>query len=275
MLSATPIGPILGALVAGIGRDDVADASEEIARLLDRYSVLVFPRLYIGDDELVALTRRLGTVIIPPHGAVDGYPEIMPVSHDPAVNIFAEIHSANDFWHTDGTSYERPDKATLLTAVRAPASGEGNTEFASVFAAYDALPESERRRLEGLRVRHSFANAQLHAFPDPTDQQRAMWARVEPREHPLVWSRSDGRASLLIGSTAESVVGMNADESRELLDQLNDWATQPRFSIAHEWSEGDLVIFDNTALLHRSRPYRFDSPRLMHRTTLAGETVVA
>ncbi len=212
---------------------------------------------------------------MPAHGAIPGHPEIMPVSHDPQINLFAEVHSANDFWHTDGTSYECPDKATLLTARRAPDLGEGNTEFASTFAAYEAFSVERRLVLEGIRIRHTFASAQRRAFPDPTEKQAAMWARVAPREHPLVWRRPDGRASLLIGSTAEAVVGMAEEESRALLDDLHRWATQPRFTLTHEWTEGDLVIFDNTGLLHRSRPYRASSPRLMHRTTLVGEVAVA
>ncbi len=90
-----------------------------------------------------------------------------------------------------------------------------------------------------------------------------------------MWTRGNGRRSLLVGATAERVVGLSEAESRELLDRLLVWATQPRFSLRHHWHHGDLVIWDNTGILHRAQPYTAESHRLMHRTTLVGEEAVA
>jgi alpha-ketoglutarate-dependent taurine dioxygenase len=137
------------------------------------------------------------------------------------------------------------------------------------------LPDDDKGLIDGLRVRHSFTSAQRKIEPDPTDKQLAQWATVPSCEHPLVWKRKDGRRSLVMGSTAEVVLDMPDGESRALLNRLLEWATQPRFTLSHSWSEGDLVIFDNTGLLHRAMPYAADSPRLMHRATVAGEEAFA
>ena len=275
-LTITPLSDLLGARITGAGPSQLTedDVARQVHDALLRHSVLVFPRLFISDDDLVALGHQLGQVVELPSGSLEGHPGIMVITRDPAVNPLAEMLTANDFWHTDGTSYERPDKATLLTARNAPDPGEGDTEFASTYAAYEALPDEEKERYAGLHVRHSIASIQRCVFPNPTDEQLARWSQVPIREHPLVWRRSDGRASLLIGQTAEAIVGMPEAESTALIAHLNEWATQPRFTVTHQWEEGDLVIFDNTALLHRSRPYQPTSPRRMHRTTLRGEEAV-
>lgn len=122
---------------------------------------------------------------------------------------------------------------------------------------------------------HTFAHAQSLANPDATEEQRAQWNRVPARIHPLVWTHRDGRKSMLLGATADEVVGWPPARSREMLDRLLDWSTQPQFSIRHQWRVGDLVMWDNTGMLHRALPFEPTSVRLMHRTTLAGEEPVA
>jgi alpha-ketoglutarate-dependent taurine dioxygenase len=94
-------------------------------------------------------------------------------------------------------------------------------------------------------------------------------------EHPLVWNQGNGRSAMLIGSTANDIVGMEEAESRALLDELLEWSTQDRFTYRHRWQVGDLVIFNNPALLHRSYPYDLAAGRVMHRTTLKGREAIA
>jgi alpha-ketoglutarate-dependent taurine dioxygenase len=151
----------------------------------------------------------------------------------------------------------------------------GDTEFANTYAAYEALPDEQKKELEGLRVVHSFTASQLLTNPDPSEKELAAWRRVPTREHPLVWTRRNGRKSLLIGASTDHIVGVPHDESRRLLDRLLEWSTQPRFTLRHHWSPGDLVIWDNTGMLHRALPYQPTSPRLLRRTTLVGEEAVA
>ena len=120
-----------------------------------------------------------------------------------------------------------------------------------------------------------FAHAQSLANQDATEDQRRSWDRVPARVHPLVWTRRNGRQSLLLGATAAEIVGWPASKGRALLDRLLDWATQPQFTLRHKWREGDLVMWDNTGVLHRALPFEPTSVRLMHRTTLVGEEPVA
>jgi alpha-ketoglutarate-dependent taurine dioxygenase len=110
---------------------------------------------------------------------------------------------------------------------------------------------------------------------EPTPQNLAYWSQVPDKTHNLVWTHRSSRKSLVIGCHASHVVGMDPAESRELLDELLAWATQPRFIYRHEWTVGDMLIWDNTGVLHRAEPYPMDSGRVMHRTTLMGEEAFA
>jgi alpha-ketoglutarate-dependent taurine dioxygenase len=121
-----------------------------------------------------------------------------------------------------------------------------------------------------VRVVHSFEAAQLLHKPNPTPEERALWRKRPAKEHPLVWRHQSGRRSLVLGATASHIVGMAVDEGRALLAELLAHATAPGRVHRHEWSVGDLVIWDNRGVLHRACPYDPSGPREMHRTTLTG-----
>ncbi|ABW09927.1 Taurine catabolism dioxygenase TauD/TfdA [Parafrankia sp. EAN1pec] len=275
--TATPLSAHVGLEITGVcGRDlPTPSAAADCLKALEQYGVVVYREAHIGDQELVAFSRLLGEVAPNPTGEHQ-FPEIATITLDPAKTdaVRAWYRQGNFLWHIDGATEELPQKATLLTAREVDPKG-GDTEFASTYAAYDALPEEEKERLAGLRVVHSFAAAQQRAHPEATEDQRAAWARVPVREHPLVWTRRTGRRSLLLGATAGEVIGIPADEGQALLKRLLDWSTQPRFVLRHRWRLGDLVIWDNTGMLHRATPFAATSRRLMHRTTLVGEVAVA
>ena len=275
-MSVKETASAVGVVVEGVrGPDLLTGAAADRCRdLLERHGVVVYREAHVDDDQLVAFSRLLGEILPVPRGAEATHPEVDVISLDPEESVLAAVRQGTFFWHLDGTRQEVPEKATLLTALQVSAEG-GDTEFASTYAAYEALPDAEKTAIADLRVVHSFTAAQLLANPSPSDFERAAWDRIHAREHPLVWSRRDGRTSLLIGATAGEVVGMPADEGRALLDRLLDFATQPRFVLRHHWSPGDLVIWDNTGMLHRAIPYQATSRRLMHRTTLVGEEAVA
>jgi alpha-ketoglutarate-dependent taurine dioxygenase len=236
--------------------------------------VVVYRDANLDDADLVAFSRLLGEVIVAPVGGLPDYPEISPISLDPARSELASYRRGTFYWHIDGVNDEVPQKASFLAA-RQVAEAGGDTEFANTYAAYDALSDDEKSRLDTLRVVHSLAATQLLTNPNPTDKQRAAWDRVPSREHPLVWTRRSGRKSLLVGATTDHVVGLPADESRALLDRLLAWCAQPRFTLRHHWQPGDLVAWDNTGMLHRALPYEPTSPRLLHRTTLVGVEAIA
>jgi len=111
---------------------------------------------------------------------------------------------------------------------------------------------------------------QLRSHPDATAEQIAEWRGCRTQEHPLVWKHHNGRRSLVLGLSAEHVVGMDADESRAFLDDLNERATRPERVYRHVWSAGDTVMWHNLGVLHRRLPYNLSSHRRMHRTALAG-----
>ncbi|MBS1696356.1 MAG: TauD/TfdA family dioxygenase [Actinobacteria bacterium] len=275
-IATTPISDAIGVEVTGYTTADFLNpgAPRDCHALLERHGVVVYREAHISDPDLVAFSRALGEVVVAGAGGHPDYPEISPVTLDPSRSALAGLRRSTIFWHTDGLTDQIPQKATLLTA-REIADEGGDTEFANTYAALDALPADKRVELERYRVVHSVAASQLLLTPHPTPEQEAKWDRAPSREHPLVWQRRDGRKSLLIGATAGQIVGMDPARSRELLDEILDWATQPQFVLRHHWRVGDLVVWDNTGMLHRAIPYEPTSRRLMHRTTLVGEEAIA
>lgn len=226
--------------------------------------VLLIRGLHLDDDAQIVFSRALGTVLAP------GGREIYTVSLDKTKNPQADYLKGTFQWHIDDTTSEVPAKATMLTARHVAMIG-GGTEFASTYAAYENLPETERKRYDGLRVMHSLEASQRTVHPEPSERQIAAWQAGPRRETPLVWQRRDGRRSLAIGVTTDHVVGMAPAESRSLLDELLTWTTQERFCYTHDWQVDDVVIWDNTGILHRALPYDPASERTMQRTTIAGD----
>jgi len=271
-VTTTPLGPHVGLEFAGIAGAALVDPSmaAECQQALDRHGVVVYREAHISDDDLVAFSRMLGEVVPNPTGE-HRLPEIATITLDPEKTRpqLAWYREGNFLWHLDGATDPLPQRSTLLTAREVDPAG-GDTEFATTYAAYEALPEEEKAAIADLRVVHSFAAAQAKAHPDADEAARSAWAAVPAREHPLVWSRRDGRRSLLLGATADYVVGRPEDQGRELLDRLLRWCTRPEFTLRHTWHVGDLVIWDNTGMLHHALPFTATSRRLMHRTTLVG-----
>ncbi|MEU6201228.1 TauD/TfdA family dioxygenase [Streptomyces sp. NPDC047061] len=272
----TSISPAIGAQTAELTgvRLLEPDAVAALRAALDTCGVVVCRGADLSDAEFAALGKELGEAVVPPVGGDPVHPEIDTITLDPARSRLAAVRRGAFFWHLDGTRDDVPQKATMLLA-RQVADEGGDTEFASTYAAWTAMPEDERKQLAGLRVKHSFGAAQLLVNPDPSPRESAAWDAVSTREHPLVWTHRDGRVSLLIGATAERILGMPEDESRALLARLLDWCTRDRFTLRHHWHPGDLVIWDNTGMLHRALPYEPSSARLMQRITFAGEEEVA
>jgi alpha-ketoglutarate-dependent taurine dioxygenase len=247
--------------------------AREVLEALEDNTVLVFRELHLDDASQVAFSRKLGEVLIlgsarPEPG--NAYPEIFKVTLNKEQNPVADYLKATFFWHIDGATDETPTKASLLTA-RQIGDGTGDTEFASTYAAYDALSDEDKQRFERVRVVHSLEASQRLLRPDPSPQELKGWRSRPPREHPLVWTHLNGRKSLVLGATASHVVGISEQEGRALLGRLLEWATCRDFVYRHHWREGDLVIWDNRGALHRALPYGSDSRRLMHRTTLLGD----
>ncbi len=176
-------------------------------------------------------------------------------------------------WHTDMSHKETPVSYTLLYALELPPVG-GQTQFSDMVAAYDELPAGEQRRLASLRVVHDRRRNYLMS----AEQQAAQSASAFPTVvHPLVRVHPEsGRKSLYLGLTAAQIVGMEATESRQLLDRLMEHSTQERFVYRHSWALGDLVIWDNRCLMHRAaRDYEMEKyRRIMRRSSVIGSRPV-
>lgn len=269
-LTTEKLAGTVGAAVTGLDAETLlADGSlpAAVMEALEEHGVLVFPELHIGDDTQIALSKRLDDVgkaePAPP-------PSIYTVSLDPEKSHTAAYTLGTFNWHIDGAQDDVPTKATTLSAKAVSATG-GETEFASTYAAYDALTDAEKERFAGLQVLHSFEASQRLVHPDPSPEELARWREKPDRVHPLVWRHRSGRRSLVIGVTADHVVGMERELGRALLGDLLARATAPERVYRHHWTVGDLVIWDNTGVMHRVEPYDASSAREMHRTTMSGD----
>ena len=263
----------IGAEVTGIGPDGLIDDDSIVATIsdaLESRGVLIFRGLDLEPETQVAFCQRFGGLDYSEgHHPVPG---IYRVTRDATKSSAAEYMKGTFHWHIDGCTPlhgEPPQKATVLSA-RAVADSGGDTEFASTYAAYEALTEDEKEQFASLRVLHSLEASQRLVYPDPTPEQVKGWRARPTSVHPLVWTHRSGRKSLLLSAHADHIVGMDANESRTLLDELMDRATKHDLVYRHQWSVGDTVIWDNTGVMHRASPYPAGSPREMLRTTIFG-----
>lgn len=275
LLTITKLTDSVGAEVTGLDPAALAhddSVGEAVLDALEDNGVLVFRGLYLDPAAQVAFCGCLGEV---DHSS-DGHhpvPGIYPITLDKSKNASAAYLKATFDWHIDGCTPlgdECPQKATVLSAVRVAERG-GETEFANSYAAYDALTDDEKQRFGALRVVHSLEASQRRVYPDPSPELVARWRSRRTHEHPLVWTHRSGRKSLVLGASADYVVGMDLDEGRALLEELLQRATVPERVYSHGWSIGDTVIWDNRGVLHRAAPYDPDSSREMLRTTVLGD----
>jgi len=268
--------PHIGAVIHA-NKGDLLDKSfaEQCLGLLDDRVVLVFPELGLTDEEQLAFTDMLGARVNFIKSEQSGTdPDIYQVTMDPEVNKNPEYVLGTFFWHMDGVTVDiPPPKASLLSA-RCISDRGGDTEFANCFAAFEQLPDDEKAELDNLHVLHS-----IYASMRPMlefDIRPQDWTGYNgSRVHPLVWTHSSGRRSLLIGSHADRIVELPLPEGRALLARLVEWTARPEFTYRHSWSVGDFVIWNNCGGIHRVVPYGRDSGRKMHRTSLAGTEMIA
>ncbi|MCV7217005.1 TauD/TfdA family dioxygenase [Mycobacterium crocinum] len=266
-LSVVDITPTIAAEVRATKAELLSGAHADLLRdLLERRGVLVFPQIGFTDSEQIEFTQTLGTFAPERTGE-----QVYSVTLDTSINELADYLKGSLYWHIDGTMNAVPIRASLLSSKVVCPDGSGDTEFANTYAAYDALDDADKHALESLRVMHSAWNTLFYYDPEPSFTTLRTMMAIGDRELPLVWKHRSGRKSLVLGCTARHVVDMDFRKSVELLVRLRDWATRPEFVYRHSWSQGDLVIWDNTGTMHRATPYDPQSGRLLHRTKLEGE----
>ena len=282
-----PIDPVNRAFFAGevSGIDLTRPLSDaEVAAIhagMDQFGVLVFHDQRLDDESQLAFSRQLGPLeqatgdIMPPEQRRMSM-DLNDISNlDVNGNVLARddrrrlFSLGNLLWHSDSSFKDVPAKYSLLSARAIPAAG-GNTEFADMRAAYDALDDATKREVHDLVCRHSqiYSRGML-GFEDFTEAERQKWAPVRQRlvrRHP-----NSGRLSLYLASNAGEIEGWPVPEARAFLRDLNEHATQRQFVYAHVWRPFDLVIWDNRVTMHRARRFNSKEVRDMRRTTLTNE----
>lgn len=278
------ITPVQGDFVARVSGLDLSKPLDDgdfgqVRDAFHHYAVLVFPEQRLTDDEQIAFSERFGPLEVSirkdrPRRIAN--PRVSDISNvDEKDRVFdpdderAIYNSGNRLWHTDSSFKRVPAMASLLSGREVPPSG-GETEYADLRGAWDALPAERRRGLEGLVAEHSFVYSRgLIGYDQFTDAERAEVPPVQQavvRVHP-----ASGRKALYLGSHASYIIGRPMEEGRALLKELLEFATQPRFVYCHVWKRNDLVMWDNRCVLHRGRPWDEQRHRrVMHRTTVAG-----
>ncbi|MET1756422.1 TauD/TfdA family dioxygenase [Novosphingobium sp. RD2P27] len=262
--------PKVGSIVT-IDRHDFLSGryASEIYRLLVERSALVFPEMFLSDDEQLQFASSIGEVSL-----IGGSMALQNVTLDSSLSKVADYTRGAFYWHIDGANDLIPAKATMLSVRTLPEPGTGDTLIANTYAAYDDLPEQQKQALDGILVRHALEASQRYVNPTPSVSELTRWQSYPSQTHPLVWHHVHGRSSLLLGNTCFYVEGMELAEGNMLLARMMEWATQDQYVYRHTWREGDFVIFDNTGAMHRAADYSLNSKRLMRRTTLCGEEPV-
>jgi alpha-ketoglutarate-dependent taurine dioxygenase len=243
--------------------------SREIRTLLEQRGVLLFRGIELDDEQEIAFAATLGSL------REEFGHRSMAITPDKRFNpIFADYFEANIFWHLDGAWEDVPPLASILTPrVLAPVGGE--TEFADAYGAYEDLPETDQKLLQGLKAVHTMEAAVGPAFPNPTEEQIKSWRNYPTKIHPLVWQHRSGRKSLALSSTISHVLDMDRQQSDALLGRLMAFVTKREFVYQHQWRIKDVLMWNNTGTLHRVLPFDKQSGRRLQRVTLLGEEPLA
>ena len=278
-LTIRQVGPTFGVEVNGMAiHGDVSpERLMEFVSLLHRYRVLIVPDLTLDPADLVAFSRRLGPLEIHSRfeNTLPAHREVFCVGNVERDGMKASFNRGVEQWHADSSYRAVPSDASLFRAEIVPAEG-GDTLFADATAAWRTLEPAMQRRVEGLYSVHSLETLRqwgLRHNPerDPnTDQQSAAFP---PVRQPLVRTHpATGAKSLYVCPAVIShIEGMSEDESTALIETLIMHATQARFVYCHHWRKGDLVMWDNRAVLHTASLFDHTRyQRLMYRTTVAG-----
>lgn len=274
----TPLPASFGAIVEDIRLARIDDTT--FAALYEawlEYALLIFPGQHLSMEEQVAFADRFGPREF----------ELAPISNvlpdgslrDPQKNDeVLRILKGNQGWHADSTYVPIQAKCAVFTAHVVPAQG-GETEWADMRAAFDALDRATRERIAGLTAYHSIAYSQARAGHAPPAQESEYYGGygfdgAPPPRRPLTKVHPEtGRTSLLIGRHAHAIPGLDPAESERLLDELVEFACQPPRVVTHHWTAGDAVLWDNRCLLHRGRPWDLTQARVMYHARVKGDPI--
>jgi alpha-ketoglutarate-dependent 2,4-dichlorophenoxyacetate dioxygenase len=280
-IAIRPLHPVFAAQVTGLDlREPLDEATiHAIEEAINQFAVLVFPAQLITDEQQIGFSRQFGDLETTVKMLRKDYvprldPRVSDVSNLDRNNQLRTRDDrlrlnglGNRLWHSDSSFKRVPARFSLLSARAIPSEG-GETQFADMRAAWDALPDRAKARLDGLICEHTqlFSRARI-GFTDWSEEELVKMAPVPQvlvRTHP-----GSQRKSLYLSSHAGRIRGMQEPEARMLLLDLTEHATQPPFVYTHKWTPGDLVMWDNRCTMHRAREYDEAQVRDMHRTTVS------
>jgi alpha-ketoglutarate-dependent taurine dioxygenase len=274
--TVTPVDATLGAIVTDVDLANLDDAAwKAVERAFLERAVLIFPGQHLFAEDQVAFAKRFGAIeILTPDHPVEAV-TISNVKPDGSIMRNGEgltpILRGNEGWHTDSSYMPLSAKASVLSAHVATREG-GETEWADMRSAYDALDDETKRRVEGLSAYHSLYHSQAKIGHTAKEGGISGFHGEGAPLRPLVKVHPQtGRKSLFIGRHAYGIPGLSEGESEKLLDELLAFACRPPRTCVHKWEVGDVVVWDNRAVLHRARPYDHEKPRTMVHVRVAGD----
>ena len=275
------LGAAMGAEILDVDLNDLSD--EDFAQIRDAflgYQVIAIRDQSLSPAAQLEFSRRFGGIEdqLNAHYTVPDYPEVLVLSNDMRDGKPVGLIDGGDFWHSDSSHRDTPSMATILYAVKNPDQG-GDTEFANMHAAYDALPIEMKRRIAGLKGVHAVSklrNKRVTVSPrrpdgkDFYERQKSLPDQIWPlvRTHPVT-----GKNALYVSPRFTiGIEGMTEGEADEILDFLFAHQIRPEFVYRHSWRTRDLVMWDNRSVIHQATGgYLFPDVRTMHRTVVAGE----
>ncbi len=277
-VNVQPLSPALGAAVCGV--DASMPISAEIFELIRgawyEYGVLCLPGQSLDEMDQVRFGENFGELATTQgeYQISKGHPAVMYVTNEKENGQYVgALPDGEMYFHSDMCYVERPSMATILYAMEIPQTG-GNTLFANMYKAYEALPETTRRRLNGLKAVNSYepgTSAPMAAMRirSARSSQNRSYAQPMVCTHPLT-----GKKALYVNRLmTEYIVGMPRAESDELLETLFDFQEQPQFVYEHRWTRGDLLIWDNRCVLHARGDFNADELRKLRRVTVKGDRI--
>ncbi len=242
------------------------------------YQVLVFPPADLPPAAQVAFARQFGAVQVHVMSMyhADGFPELYRLSNLNAEGKPNGKHPDKGTlaWHTDGSWRRVTGQATIIYGEVVARVG-GETHFCDMYGAWERLSDAWKQRIAGLRAVHNldFSRTRRHGADLMTEAQRR---EAPPVDHPVVRVHAEtSRTCLYLGDHAESIIGMDYDQGRDLIEELNALAVHPDLSYEHRWQPHELIVWDNRCLMHRATPYDpFTERRVVRRCTVLGEEPV-
>ena len=276
-MDIVPLGPGFGAELREVSLTEVAfdDAAYAAARdAFEEHSVLVLRNQDVTDEVQLAFSGRFGPPEVTKIGSQGtGTHFVILTTIGPDGKVVPSDHrmvmrsKANQLWHTDSSFKRVPALASILSARIIPPHG-GETEFVSTRLAFERLDEELQKQLENSFAWHNYAHSRGQIAPElATPEERAA---LPPQCWRMVWRNPfNGRGALYLASHAYAVEGMEAAAGKMLIEELTAAATAPGTSYLHRWREGDVVMWDNRATMHRGRPWPAEEPRMMIRTTIS------